>query len=331
MERQPWIPPETVKEAKQMDLLTYLQRYEPGELVRVSPGVYSTREHDSLKISNGKWCWWSQGIGGRSALDFLIKVKGMCFQEAVQHLCDLTRYVPPPEYYSPKPPPKKAFILPPKNMDNDRVTAYLMGRGISLSLIRYCIGTGRLYEDTRHNCVFVGFDNMGTARHGFIRSSSPSSAFLRDVEGSDKRYSFSIQAKDSAQTVCVFESAIDLLSYITLEMEAGRGLQGADYLSLSGVYAPSRDNRALPPALSQYLLRHPHINNVALCLDNDRAGHMAARAIQERLPQGIAVETRFPASKDYNAQLMRDKGISGFETRGDTHRQPQQKKEGQER
>ncbi len=35
----------------------------------------------SLKISNGKWIWWSRGIGGRSALDYLIKVKGYSFLE----------------------------------------------------------------------------------------------------------------------------------------------------------------------------------------------------------------------------------------------------------
>lgn len=320
MERQPWIPPDIVREAKQMDLLTYLQRYEPGELVRVSPGVYSTREHDSLKISNGKWCWWSQGIGGISALDFLIKVKGMCFQAAVRHLCDCMGHMPdlPPSIPSRRLVTRETlpFKLPMPYENNDRVLEYLTGRGISLPLLLACIRAGKLYEDTRHNCVFVGFDPQGKARHGFIRSSSPSSAFLRDVEGSDKRYSFSVEAKGQSQTVCVFESAIDLLSYITLEMEAGRGLQGADYLSLSGVYAPSRDNRALPPALSQYLIGHPHIKSVALCLDNDRAGHMAARAIRERLPQGIAVETRFPASKDYNEQLMEEKGIKGVKTRG---------------
>lgn len=58
-----------------MDLLTYLQNYEPQELIHVSGGTYCTREHDSLKISNGKWNWFSRGIGGKTALDYLIKVK----------------------------------------------------------------------------------------------------------------------------------------------------------------------------------------------------------------------------------------------------------------
>lgn len=80
----PYIAPEVITEAKRMDLLTYLRTYEPGELVRYSGNTYCTREHDSLKISNGKWMWWSRGIGGKSALDYLIKVKGLDFVEAVE-------------------------------------------------------------------------------------------------------------------------------------------------------------------------------------------------------------------------------------------------------
>ncbi len=64
-----YIEPELVAKAKEMDLLTYLENYEPGQLVKLSGGEYCTKEHDSLKISNGKWCWWSRGIGGRQKSD----------------------------------------------------------------------------------------------------------------------------------------------------------------------------------------------------------------------------------------------------------------------
>lgn len=71
----PYIPPEVVAQAREMDLLTYLRTYEPHEMVHFGGGTYCTREHDSLKISNGKWCWFSRGFGGYSALNYLIKVK----------------------------------------------------------------------------------------------------------------------------------------------------------------------------------------------------------------------------------------------------------------
>ena len=80
----PYVAPEVVQRVKQIDLLTYLKNYEPYELVHFSGNTYSTRTHDSLKISNGKWMWWSRGIGGRSALDYLIKVRGYDFVQAVQ-------------------------------------------------------------------------------------------------------------------------------------------------------------------------------------------------------------------------------------------------------
>lgn len=82
----PYIPPEVVEQARQIDLLTYLQSCEPQELVRISGNNYTTRTHDSLKISNGKWMWWSRRIGGYNALDYLVKVKGCSFVEAVETL-----------------------------------------------------------------------------------------------------------------------------------------------------------------------------------------------------------------------------------------------------
>ena len=91
----PYIPPDIVAKAREMDLLTYLQNYEPQELVHFGGNTYCTREHDSLKISDGKWCWFSQGIGGKSALDYLIKVKGIPFMQAVERIVGQTRTQPP--------------------------------------------------------------------------------------------------------------------------------------------------------------------------------------------------------------------------------------------
>lgn len=45
----PYIPPEVVSKAKQMDLYTYLKTYEPQELVHFGGSTYCTREHDASK------------------------------------------------------------------------------------------------------------------------------------------------------------------------------------------------------------------------------------------------------------------------------------------
>ena len=39
----PYIPPEVIEQARQIDLLTYLQNCEPHELVRISGNNYTTR------------------------------------------------------------------------------------------------------------------------------------------------------------------------------------------------------------------------------------------------------------------------------------------------
>lgn len=71
-----------------MDALTYLQNYEPDELVNVGNGTYTTKTHDSMRISNGLWNWFSRGIGGKTAVDYLINVEGYSFKEAVQIIID---------------------------------------------------------------------------------------------------------------------------------------------------------------------------------------------------------------------------------------------------
>ena len=74
-----YVSEEQIAAAREWDLYSYLERFEPDELVRTGRNSYRTRTHDSLKITNGMWYWWSHGIGGRTALDYLIKVQGMTF------------------------------------------------------------------------------------------------------------------------------------------------------------------------------------------------------------------------------------------------------------
>ena len=65
--RRPYvqIDPDELERIRQIDLLTYLREFEPSnvEEVKGTTNVYRTVDHDSLKISNGKWFWWSQGFG----------------------------------------------------------------------------------------------------------------------------------------------------------------------------------------------------------------------------------------------------------------------------
>jgi len=299
----PYIPPHIIEQAREMDLLTYLQNYEPSELVEHG-GVCCTKTHNSLKISNGKWYWWSAGIGGRSALDYLIKVRDIPFMQAVEIIMGRTAIEPPVFVSREKPIKPKHLILPNVNRYATNVVNYLEKRGIDKDIIGFCIRTGRIYESyPYHNAVFVGFDKSGAPKYAALRGIN--SGFIGEAVGSDKRYSFEIPAGTPNDTVHLFESAVDLLSYATLRKLDGKEWHGADLLSLSGVYFPKNSGMSKPPAaLERYLSDNPRIKRVVLNLDGDKAGRAATAAITAALSGNYEVKDKPPTvGKDFNDVL----------------------------
>ena len=171
----PGVSEEQITAARQMTAIEFLQRYRPGELVKAeSRGEFQLRAHDSFKINEETsfWHWKSRDVGGKTALDYLIKVEGIKFVDAVLALCEESPgYIPPPS----QPEQKKEFALPPAAENNRRVFAYLMKRGISRKVIEACVRAGILYESADyHNAVFVGKDEAGTARGAPTPKGSPS-------------------------------------------------------------------------------------------------------------------------------------------------------------
>jgi hypothetical protein len=317
-----YVSKEQIIAARELDLLTYLQLYEPQELVCISSSLYQTKSHDSLKISNGKWYWWSRGIGGRSALDYLIKVRGMSLPEAVIKINGgyaLSSAEGKSQDRKKQIEKKKILILPKRHANNQRVFSYLTSRGIDAEIINHCIREGQLYEDAKyHNCVFVGFHN-DEAKYASFRGTKPHSVFVGEAEGSDKRYSFAIpKTVQNAAEVYVFESAIDAMSYLTLEAMNHKEWRKINTISLAGIQKKRQDGELkLPEALKQYLKEHPSIKRIHLCLDCDEAGKTAAEDIKNYL-KDYDVMIRLPEEgKDYNDLLQLKKGIYGsVKTRG---------------
>ena len=305
------LDPAVIEQARQMDLLSYLRAYEPSNLKRVAGNVYCTSEHDSLKISNGKWYWWSRGFGGVSALDYLIKVKEYSFVEAVETLTGrIADWKPPPP--APKKDEPKVLLLPPKNKDSDRVTEYLFGRGIDYQLIQDCIADGTIYESADyHNAVFVGKDENGTPKYAACRGTMGS--FKLDASGSDKRYSFRLLAKEPTTSVHLFEAAVDLLSYATYLKCEGKDYRAENLLSLSGVYQPKKElsESKIPIALITYLKANPQIKTIFLHLDNDKTGRLCSAALKELLQKDYKiVDAPPPVGKDINDFLLSYLGIA---------------------
>ena len=302
-----YISPEDILKAKQIDLFTYLRNYDPEQLVRISANAYCTKEHDSLKISNGKWYWFSHSIGGRSALDYLIKVKGMTFIGAVKKILGQTAEKQPVFYPQKKENPRR-LLLPKPFGNNDRVESYLRSRGIHPKVIRYCIEKGLLFEsEDHHNCVFVGCDKSGVPRYAALRGTM--SSYTAEATGSDKHYSFSINEDPAPEQIHVFESAIDLMSYATLRLLEGRDWKQEALLSLAGVYKTKREN-VVPVALKRYLEDYPTVNTIHLHLDNDGIGRGAVAGIVSGLQEKYTVLDEPPLhGKDVNDELKIRVGI----------------------
>jgi hypothetical protein len=307
----PYIEKALADEAKQMDLLTYLRIFEPFELVHIGNGTYKMRSHSSLKISNGKWYWWSEGIGGPNAVSYLMAVENYSFTDAVEKILGQRSHIPAKlttAMSEPQVTPEKVLILPTRHKNSDMVYEYLTGRGISRTFAAGLIHAGKIYESKRGsytNAVFVGSDAEDVPRYAALRGIGTD--YKGEAKGSDKHFSFSIPPKNECRDLHVFESAIDLLSYATIAVETGE-YRADDYLlSLGGTSQAHayKDEYRLPPALRRVLNEHSEIQTIYLRLDEDDAGWDAGIEITSKLP--VKIESYVmppPRGKDYNEYLQ---------------------------
>ncbi len=299
---------EVIEQVRQLDVYSYLLNYEPDELVKVSRDTYCTKSHDSLKISNGMWYWFSRGIGGKSAIDYLIAVKDFSFIQAVETILNYMKKVPIKTCgVIKKKEESSKLILPERNQNNDKVIRYLIDRGIDKDIILECIDKGYIYEDQKHNVIFIGYDYQNNPRYAMCRATN-SSRFMNDVYGSHKAFSFRLNSLEPNCSVHLFESAIDLLSYATLLKLNHREWYNYNLLSLAGVYQPSAkmEDSKIPLALNYFLNQNPNIKKIYLHLDNDQAGRTASLTLKTVLPKCYEIiDNPVPVGKDVNDFLCR--------------------------
>lgn len=282
--------------ARSIDLITFLERYK-GFHFRHSNGEYRPAEHTSLAVKSNRlsWYWHSKGIGGYGAIDFLMKIEGYDFKGALTVLANepTTAPLPPPTATI-----QRDFILPERAKSNRRAYAYLtITRGLDSKIIQELIQEEKIYEDTKGNAVFVGYDEQGKPRYATLRGTYTDKPFRMDCVGSDKRHCFCMSG--SSSRLYTFESAIDCISHATIEnrIQGSTGAYRADNrLSLGGTSGI---------ALAHYLQRYKHITELVFCLDNDDAGRKRAiRLAREYADKGYYTRLELPTLKDYNEVLL---------------------------
>lgn len=304
----PGVSKELIQQAREADLLSYLQTYESGVLKKEGAN-YRHREHDSLVYvaRKGYWYWNSRGRS-LNALDYLIEIRGYGLVDAVNRLTggEIQEIHSRGEIVKSKPSKeieKKSFSLPWAKRCATFAVTYLQRRGISSEVISRCFRLGLFYEARYKGeavCVFVGKDDAGKAKFAAMRGIGNN--LKKDVFGSDKRYNFCFPSEQpGSHHVAVFESPIDAISHATLQELEGWKWDGYR-LSLGGTSHV---------ALTAFLERHPEICRVTLHMDNDLAGLVNARKIKAMLHEDsrfrhIRVGVNPPRmGKDYNDKLLR--------------------------
>lgn len=183
-------------------------------------------EHNSLVVNGNRrrWYWNSRQVGGNNAIDYLVKIRGMNFRDAVLHLVgdrEQTAYTPirkaVTENVSVSKPVR--FVLPeqahfPDGRRNySNIIAYLnKGRGIDMNIINTLIASGQIYQGVQYNGLhIVGYNDEGIAFYRFNDNrdwidyrlqtlrASPTATDTYQAEAVSSKYVVKILLKDNTK------------------------------------------------------------------------------------------------------------------------------------
>ena len=172
-----------IERAKNTDMIALLES-EEGFSFKSTYGEreFKCSEHNSLVVNGNRrrWYWNSRQVGGNNAIDYLVKIRGMNFRDAVLHLVgdrEQTAYMPIRKAVTEKVSVSKPvrFVLPeqahfPDGRRNySNIIAYLnKGRGIDMNIINTLIASGQIYQGVQYNGLhIVGYNDEGMAFYRF--------------------------------------------------------------------------------------------------------------------------------------------------------------------
>ena len=287
---------EQIQRADDTDLYVFLSGR--GEQFKRCGKEYRWLRHDSVMINKSEWYRFSQNKGGH-AIDFMKEFYGLSFAEAVKELLgeegagETNRRTGKEDAGRQKvcPIPLPGLELPERNESCEIARKYLIEqRKLSEQLVDQMIAKGDIYESKNyHNVVFVGRDKEQNPRYAAMRGTDEN-RYRGEAKGSEKAYGFGHIGTD--EKLFVFESPIDLLSYITAVPEEW---EMHSYISLGGL-----SEKAMKRMYTEY----PHIHSIYLCLDNDEPGNERCRQFVSLIPEELSVYRLEPVKKDWNECLV---------------------------
>jgi len=286
---------EQIAQANDLNIIAYAQS-RGYDVKKISPRSYKIPGYGGLYINGDglKWNCFSKGTGG-GAIQFVMEMEGRTWVEAIKQLLGISYdelpYIPPP----PKEIEIKGdLVLPKKNDTYKHIFAYLIKtRKLDADIVNQFVKDKKIYEDIHHNCVFVGYDEENNPKYTSVRGTNTNKKFRRDIGNSDKGYPFCAAGK--SDTLCIFESAIDLMSYLTLLKLHGVSEFKHHMISMGGTsYIP----------IEKYLEKNTKISNLILCLDSDDEGNFFSQKIREKFGGKYGVARHMPKGKDFNEDLV---------------------------
>ena len=295
---------EQIQRADDTDLYVFLSGR--GEQFKRCGKEYRWLRHDSVMINKNEWYRFSQNKGGH-AIDFMKEFYGLSFAEAVKELLgeegvgETNRRTGKEDAGRQNvcPIPLPGLELPERNESCEIARKYLIEqRKLSEQLVDQMIEKGDIYESKNyHNVVFVGTDKEQNPRYAAMRGTDEN-RYRGEAKGSEKIYGFGHIGTD--EKLFVFESPIDLLSYITAVPEEW---EKHSYISLGGL-----SEKAMKRMYTEY----PHIHSIYLCLDNDEPGNERCRQFVSLIPEKLSVYRLEPVKKDWNECLVAEVSVENM-------------------
>ena len=293
------------RQANEASIVEILEK--AGYEVKKSGSQYLWKgEGRTVSILDNLWFDHYSQCGGKT-VSFVEKYFGLNYPEAMlmilgeiagqtverRTVSNSARVTNPATTSLPEKKPEKAFELPPRNGNMNRVDRYLEEtRGIDPHIVEVFEKNNLIYEDAGyHNVVFVGYDRYGFPKHAHKRSSGQNCGWRANQAGSDGRYSFNWRGK--SDRVFLFEAPIDMLSYISSHPDR--------WWEDSYIAACSVSDQALMQALQD----RPNLQTIYICFDNDGPGQRAAERLWQKLSASkYNAQILVPQLKDWNEDLL---------------------------
>lgn len=207
---------------------------------------------------------------------------------------------------------KKEIQLDEKDITQKNLIAYLTKtRKIDMEFVQRALDEKKIYQSVKKSIVYKTFNEKGELTGAAWETTSTLDKYKGQkgiFKNSTKNFPF--EFKGTGEKVYVFESPVDLMSYLTLQKMQGKydTIKNENFIALLGIADTPLEN---------WLKNNPNIKQIYFCYDNDKDGTitMRDRKIPKNHGQDAAKEqcgkynSRYsciiltPTLKDYNDEL----------------------------